>query len=151
MLKNENTPLRYFAIILTFFLASCGYDHFLQYGSKGAASYRITMADDPPHKPSSVLIAAFKDEGLEPMLYADFGNMNQGYHISDKSSQVNIRLYNRLGYGFAIIAIYPARLNSISSKRKAQFEERKAAIMRIKQVLEQTDSFDEYILQSWEQ
>ena len=147
MLKTKIFFFRYFAFILTFFLAGCGYDTLFQYKTEASTGHRLTITTDTSQQASSVIKQAFMNEELETILAADFGHL-ETYYIPHNSSKIDIYLHH--DYKLVSITIYPARLNTFSAKGRAELKKREAAILRIKKVLEQTDSFDVYIPHKWE-
>ncbi|PHQ68418.1 MAG: hypothetical protein COB92_00340 [Robiginitomaculum sp.] len=146
MLINRIAPLRYFAVIMTLLLASCGYDSAFQFETVSSASFRLTIVSDTPEQASSAIKQAFIDEGLALTLFADHGIV-ESYYISHSSSQISITIYRRNDFRRVVVAIYPARLAPYSASRRKGLKEREQALLRIKQVLEQSDSFAEYVVQ----
>ncbi len=134
--------------MLTFVcISGCGYDVVLQYKAKASVGYRLTITSDTPQQASSFVKQTFLSEDLEPVHHIEFDTVERSY-IYHNSSMIMITL--NLDFKTANIAIYPARLNSVSSKRRAQLKQREEAILRIKQVLEKSDSFTKYIPSEWE-
>lgn len=150
MIKN----LHYIVLaILTIFLAGCGYDTVLQYKTEASTSYRLKITSETPHQASSVIKQMFMEEGFNHNSSSHYGHLEgssdynhvESYAFYHSSGNITIQLLHHEDYKRAIVAIYPARLNSVSSKRRAQLKEHEEAILRIKSKLVQTNSFAEYI------
>ncbi len=130
--------------ILSLFLAGCGYDVVLQYERTPSVSYSLLMTTGDQQETSSALVQAFKDEGLEPVFLSDLGGV-RSYSINHGSSRISFRLHYNPRFKRAIVGIHPARLVSYSKTRANEHERRKQSLLRIKNKLEKTNVFDEYI------
>ncbi len=143
--------LKYLVFMLPFALmAGCGYDTALKYKTKGSTSYRLKITAETPQQAELDLRQAFLQENLQLVRHHLYNDIDRSYAIFHSSSYIYVKLRNSEGFRRAIVAIYPARLASVSSKRRAQLEQREEALLRIEKQLKQTDSFSKYIPSEWE-
>ena len=137
--------LQYVVLTLSsFLLAGCGYNVAARYELSPSVSYHLLVTTDNQQEASSTLLQAFKDEGLEPILAAKYSGV-ESYFISHSSSHISFTISYSSTSRNVVIRILPSRMLSRSNERENEHEKRKASLLRIKDRLEKSDVFDEYI------
>ncbi len=151
MMKTKIISIQYLIFILpVMLLAGCGYGTALKYKLEAPVNYRLKITADTSQQAELDLRQAFMQENLQLVRYRPYDDIDRSYYIFHSSSNIHVKLLNSRGHKSAIVAIYPARLASVSSKLRAQLEQREEALLRIEKQLKQTDSFSKYIPSEWE-
>lgn len=155
-------------LLITPLLTACGLDRALNYKTRSAASYSLEIADNSVSNAKTVFLSALKEENLDPVFISDIGGVEL-YLIEDESSRITITIDKTQeikaliensfiadgqdpklllgpdfasGIGSVWISIYPSRWTFFSKERKTKCEEKRAAILRTKTVLENSETFN---------
>lgn len=131
------------SIFIVFFVlpcTGCGYDVISKYERIPSVSYELSWIADDPKEVSSTLVSKFKKEGLEPVFQSNIGQVEK-YYIQHDSSQINIIFHQNDQLKKLIISIHPSRRVNNSDELKKELRKRENAIIRIKEQLTNSDSF----------